>query len=83
MSESLTVLFRGTTPEHAAENAKTWARAEGMTIRTVKSIRRRHDLPTWGKDEDPYTDLFPFEVTLAVDALPVPLPDLPTLWGVQ
>lgn len=81
MSESLTVLFRGTTPEHAAEQAKAWARAEGMTIRTVARIARRHDLPTWSTDDDPYTDAYPFEVTLAVDAVPVPMPDLPTLWG--
>lgn len=75
MSDSLTVLFRGTTPEHAAEQAKVWARAEGMAVRTIKSIRRRTDLPTWSADDDPYTDLFPFEVSLAVDALP------DTLWG--
>lgn len=81
MSESLTVLFRGTTPEHAAEQAKAWARAEGMTIRTVARIARRHDLPTWGAEGDPTIDLYPFEVTLAVLALPVPLPELPTLWS--
>ena len=81
MSATLTVLFRGTTPEHAAEQAKAWARAEGMQVRTVASIRRRTDLPTWGADDDPTIDMLAFEVTLAVAHLVEPLPEPPTLWG--
>lgn len=82
MTEPITVLFRGTTPEHAAEQAKQWAHDEGLRVRTVRRIKRRMDLPTWGADDDPYTDLYPYEVSLAVDMPETGvLPEPPTLWA--
>jgi hypothetical protein len=66
VSERLPVLFRAVTPEAASEMAKAWARAEGLRIRTVASIRRRDDLPAWCADHDPYVTVYPFEVTLVV-----------------
>lgn len=88
MSEHLPVLFRDRTAEGAAEQAKTWARGEGLRIRTVGRIDRRDDLPTWGDDADPYVTLHAWQVVLVVDAVPaeLPLPTLPEapslpLWG--
>jgi len=84
-AEHVPVLFRGTTPEHASKQAKAWAKGKGFRVRTVATIKRRDDLPTWGADEDPYTDLYPFEVTLVLDVpAGATLPEPPTLWaGVQ
>lgn len=79
MAERLPVLFRDTTPEGAADQAKDWAHTEGLTLRTVASIRRRDDLPTWGADHDPYVTLWAFEVTLVVKVPAGPLPEPPTL----
>lgn len=88
MAEQLAVLFRDRTADGASEQAKAWARAEGLTVRTVARIRQRDDLPTWGADDDPCATLWAWEVTLAVVALPaeVALPTLPEapslpLWG--
>ena len=79
MSEPLALLFRDRTPEGAADQAKAWARAEGLTVRTVARIKSRDDLPTWGADDDPYVTLTAWEVTIVVATLPDPLPTLPTL----
>lgn len=88
MAEHLPVLFRGTTADDATTQAKEWARGEGLRVRTIATVKRRHDLPTWGADDDPRVSLFAFEVTLVVDTLPaeLPLPTLPEaptlpLWG--
>lgn len=77
--ERLPVLFRDTTPEGAAEQAKAWARTEGLTLRTVASIKRRDDLPTRGADHDPYVTLWAFEVVLVVRDTAGPLPQPPAL----
>lgn len=88
MAEHVPVLFRDRTPQGAADQAKAWARGEGLRTRTVATIKRRDDLPTWGDDVDPYVTLVAFEVTLVVDTLPadLSLPTLPEapslpLWG--
>ena len=75
------VLFRDTTPEGAADQAKGWARSEGLPLRTVASIKRRDDLPTWGADHDPYVTLHAFKVTLVVRETGAALPEPPTLWA--
>mgnify|MGYP007071612198 FL=1 len=79
MAEPLALLFRDRTPQGAATQAKAWAKAEGMRVRTLATIKQRDDLPTWGDDADPYVTLVAYEVVLVVDALPDPLPTLPTL----
>jgi len=65
MAELLPVLFRGTTAEHAIEQARTWARDEGLDAE-VAGTRRRFDIPTWGAADDPTTDLLAFEVDLVI-----------------
>lgn len=88
MAEHLPVLFRDTTPGGATDQAKAWAKAEGMRVRTIATVKRRDDLPGWGSDADPYITHHAFEVTLVVDTLPadLALPTLPEapslpLWG--
>lgn len=84
-AEHLPVLFRGRTPEEASEAAKVWARFEGLRVRTIATIRRREDMPSWASDDDPPEQLHPYVVTLVVD-MPdsgeLPEAEPPTLWGV-
>ncbi len=40
MTERIRVAFAASTPQEAATLAKAWARAEGMRVRTVCSIRQ-------------------------------------------
>lgn len=61
----LPVLFRGTDADHAVDQARAWARAEGLDAE-VAGTRRRFDLPTWGADGDPTIDLLAFEVMVVV-----------------
>lgn len=70
MTEHLPVIFRAPTPQAAAAAAKAWARAEGIRIRTVASVRRRDDMETWWTGLTPGAapeQLIPWQVTLAVD----------------
>lgn len=70
MTEHIPVLFRAPTADAAREAAKAWARAEGIRIRTVASVRRREDMQAWATEVPPGASpelLIPWQVTLAVD----------------
>lgn len=79
MAEHLPVLFRAATPEGATEQAKAWARSEGLTTRTIARVVRRDDMPTWSDDADPTIAVYAWEVTLVVAALrpELTLPSIP------
>lgn len=77
----LTVLFRGTDAEDAIEQARAWARDEGLDAE-VAGTRRRFDLPTWGADDDPTVDLLAFEVDLVITGPVTEQLRLPDLVGV-
>ena len=75
-AEHVPTLFRGLTPEDASAAAKAWARAEGLRVRTIATIRRRDDLPVWTPEGPAW------EVTLVLDVPDGgPIPEPPTLWG--
>lgn len=87
MAERLPVRFRATTAEGAIEAAKQWARANGMTLRTVASCRIAEDVEAWVDDAVTLPPDFAvvripaWDVVLVVADAPVPLPEPPTLWG--
>jgi len=79
VAEHLPTIFRGRSPDEAIQHAKRWAKAEGLTLRTIASCRKRTDFPEWTTEGAAY------EVTLVV-VMPATgaLPEPPTLWaGVQ
>lgn len=78
MAEHLVVLFRDRDADGAVAQAKAWAKSEGLTLRTIGSVRRRDDMPAWGDDTDPTIPVWAWDVTLAVASVPADL-ELPTL----
>lgn len=92
MAEQLPTIFRGATADDAIKAAKAWAKAEGLSLRTVASCRRRDDLEEWATDavtlppDFRVERLIPFEVVLVVKDTDGPLPTPPDLvttpiWG--
>jgi hypothetical protein len=84
VAEPVIVLFRDRTADGAVAQPKAWARSEGLTLRTIGSVRRRDDMPAWGDDTDPNIPVYAWDVTLVVrdqpEGLELPtLPEAPTL----
>ena len=72
MAEHLPTIFRGRSPDEAIQHAKAWARAEGLTLRTVASCRKRTDMPEWTPEGAAW---------LVVLVVAVVASEPPTLWG--
>lgn len=91
-TERIPAIFRGADADAATKAAKAWAKANGLSVRTIASCRRRDDLLPWVTDavtlppDFRVEQLVAWEVVLIVKRPAGPLPTPPDLvtmpiWG--